>query len=162
MPLSPPVGVRSRQPEILSPFPRITKAALRAIYAGIFAAAAVVGAWVLKEVHERSVPIPPPSVLQVPLPPADWNAAVPAKLPPQTTPALPNASMAPRPLAMTAKRAALEKRRAEIETELKRNSAELNSLKALGENQTRQADLAKRSADMKEQLDSIEKRLSAH
>jgi hypothetical protein len=60
-----------------------------------------------------------------------------------------------------AERSALEARRTDLEIQLKKYLAELASLKALGENPSHQAELAKSSDDLKEQLRTIDKRLTA-
>ena len=121
------------------------------IYAstGTLAVAIVVGAglWALHVQRQLAEPIPPPPPIKIeaPPPPKEQAVIVVAK---------------PRPPEVD-ERPALEKRRASIEIELEKNSRELKSLQALGENPERQAELDKLCRGLKGQLDSISSKTSA-
>jgi serine/threonine-protein kinase len=140
------------------------------IYAsvGVFVTAAAVSLWVLKEVRERSAPIPPPVIeLQLPVPPKGWDAALaPVKPDTQPQPVLPKPLPSPKashaPVLSSEERTALEARRATILVELEKSSKELKALRALNDDPARQLVLDKRTSDLREELDSIGKKLSTH
>jgi serine/threonine-protein kinase len=132
--------------------------------AGVLTVALAIGVWVLKAVRERLEPIPPPTlVFQAPLPPKGWDVVSSPK--PVSQPPVPSSkvTITSQPPAMTpAARAALEKHKSDIEVELKKDLARLASLRAVGENPDEQSRLDRLCADMRDQLVSIDKKLSGH
>jgi len=134
--------------------------------AAVLLAAAVVGAWVLKEVRERlATPVPPPAFeFHAPPPPPGWDIVSAPKVETKLLQAVPKITKAPAsaPVLSADDRRSLELRRDTIASELKKYSAELKSLRALNENQPRQSELEKLSASLSGELETIEKKLSGH
>jgi serine/threonine protein kinase len=142
---------------------------------GVLAATAVGGWWVVREVRQRLAPLPPLKFrIQPPLPPSGWDIITLPKIMPLKTDSpptvvskapqapSPKAPQVPQPIALSAdERAELEGRRVNLEVELKRQTARLTSLKAVGENPAEQSRLDKVCADLREQLDAIARKLSA-
>jgi serine/threonine protein kinase len=116
--------------------------------AGTLAVALALGAglWALHVQRMLAEPVPALDFkIQAPTPPKGWDVVL-DQNPPTIT---------------TDERSGLERRRASIEDELKGDSKKLKSLQVLADDPALQAKLEKECRDLKAQLDSIARKLSA-